>query len=86
MQRQTSVKSTALETDVSLRSDGLWRWISQILVRYSLVFVTLLLVLFFSLSTQHFASVLTLKAMLGDKSIIALLALAASTTMIVGKN
>ena len=85
MQRQTSVKSTALETDVSLRSDGLWRWISQIFVRYSLVFVTLLLVLFFSLSTQHFASVLTLKAMLGDKSIIALLALAASTTMIVGK-
>ncbi|MEM9424213.1 MAG: ABC transporter permease, partial [Spirochaetota bacterium] len=83
MQRQTSMKSTALERDVS--SDGLWVYMQQILVRYSLVFITIILVLFFSFSTKHFASVLTLRALLGDKSIIALLALAASTTMIVGK-
>ena len=85
MQSRTGIKSTALELDVSMRSDGFVRSAGQILVRYSLVVVTLVLILFFSFATEHFASVLTLRAMLGDKSIVALLALAASITMITGK-
>ena len=85
MHSQTGIKSTALELDVSIGSDGFMRSAGQILVRYSLVIAALLLILFFSFATEHFASVLTLRAMLGDKSIVALLALAASVTMITGK-
>ncbi len=85
MQKQTSMKATALEQNVSIQDDGLWCYLQQMFIRYSLVFITVILILFFSLSTKHFASILTLRALLGDKSIIALLALAASTTMIVGK-
>ncbi len=82
---KNSVKSTALEERVSLSRDGLGPWISQLLTRYSLVFLSLILLVVFSLCTDNFASMLTMQAILASKSKIALLALAATVTMIVGK-
>ncbi len=82
---KNSVKSTALEERVSLSRDGFGPWISQLLTRYSLVFLSILLLVVFSLCTDNFASMLTMQAILASKSKIALLALAATVTMIVGK-
>lgn len=82
---QTNIKSTALEQPVSLARDGFGAWFSQMLTRYGLLWLCLLLVVIFSLTTESFASMLTLNAILESKSKIALLALAATTTMIVGK-
>lgn len=80
----TSVKSTALEQQVSLK-DGFKPWLMQQLTRYGLLWLSLILVIVFSLTTPTFASLLTLSAILESKSKIALLALAATITMIVGK-
>lgn len=82
---QTSVKSTALEQAVSLQRDGFIPWLSQQATRYGLLWLCVLLVILFSLTTPTFASMLTLNAILETKSKIALLALAATITMIVGK-
>lgn len=82
---KNSVKSTALEERVSLAKDGPGPWLAQLVTRYSLLFLSVLLVIVFSLCTDSFASMLTLQAILASKSKIALLALAATVTMIVGK-
>ncbi|MDR1533900.1 MAG: ABC transporter permease [Planctomycetota bacterium] len=82
---KNSVRSTALEERVSLSRDGWAPWLIQMLARYSLVFLSLLLLIVFSLLTPSFASMLTLQAILASKSKIALLALAATIVMIVGK-
>lgn len=82
---QTNIKSTALEHPVSIARDGFAAWFSQMLTRYGLLWLCFLLVIIFSLTTDSFASMLTLNAILESKSKIALLALAATTTMIVGK-
>ncbi|QHB17010.1 ABC transporter permease [Mannheimia pernigra] len=82
---QTNIKSTALEQPVSIARDGFMGWFSQMSTRYGLLGLCILLVIVFSLTTDSFASMLTLNAILESKSKIALLALAATTTMIVGK-
>lgn len=82
---QTNIKSTALEQPVSIARDGFLAWFSQMSTRYGLLWLCVLLVIIFSLTTESFASMLTLNAILESKSKIALLALAATTTMIVGK-
>ena len=82
---QTNIKSTALEQPVSIAHDGFMAWFSQMLTRYGLLWLCVLLVIIFSVTTDSFASMLTLNAILESKSKIALLALAATTTMIVGK-
>lgn len=82
---QTNIKSTALEQPVSIARDGFWAWVSQIISRYGLLCLCFLLIILFSMTTDSFASMLTLHAILESKSKIALLALAATTTMIVGK-
>ncbi|PID58081.1 ABC transporter permease [candidate division KSB3 bacterium] len=83
--RKTSVTSTALEQQVHIGRDGILPWLTQVATRYGLLFLCIILGVFFSFITDSFASMLTLQAVLGDKSIIALLALAATITMIVGK-
>lgn len=82
---QTNIKSTALEQPVSLARDGFVAWFSQMLTRYGLLWLCVVLVVIFSLATESFASMLTLNAILESKSKIALLALAATCTMIIGK-
>lgn len=82
---KTSMKSTALETRVSLREHGTLAWLGQAATRYGLLVISVLLVAIFSLTTPSFASMLTLQAILDSKSKIALLALAATIPMIVGK-
>lgn len=82
---QTNIKSTALEQAVSLKRDGFKAWISQMATRYGLLWLCVLLIIIFSLTTTTFASMLTVDAILESKSKIALLALAATITMIVGK-
>lgn len=85
MSSKTSVKSTALEERVSLSQHGVSAWVMQIFTRYGLLVICVLLALIFSLTTPSFASMLTLQAILASKSKIALLALAATIPMIVGK-
>lgn len=85
MSNKTSVKSTALEQRVSLAQDGAGPWLMQILTRYGLLLLCIALVILFSLATPSFASMLTLQAILSSKAKIALLALAATIPMIVGK-
>lgn len=82
---QTSIKSTALEQRISLRQDGFFPWLSQQITRYGLLWLCVILIIVFSLTTTTFASMLTLNAILETKTKIALLALAATITMIVGK-
>ncbi|WHP79869.1 ABC transporter permease [Edwardsiella anguillarum] len=82
---KTSIKSTALETRVSLRRDGTAAWLGQVLTRYGLLILCVALIGLFALTTPSFASLLTLQAILGSKAKIALLALAATVPMIVGK-
>lgn len=85
MSNKTSVKSTALEQRVSLSRDGVSPWMMQVVTRYGLLLLCVVLTLVFSLTTPSFASMLTLQAILASKSKIALLALAATIPMIVGK-
>lgn len=84
MSNKTSVKSTALEQRVSL-AQGWGPWIMQLITRYGLLLLCLVLILVFSLTSPSFASLLTVQAILTSKSKIALLALAATIPMIVGK-
>lgn len=84
----TSIKSTALEADASL--DGaattLGRRLARAVPTYGLVGLTVLLALLFSLLLPDtFPTLFNLRAILSDKSIIALLALAAMIPMITGK-
>ncbi|MFO1271023.1 MAG: ABC transporter permease [Rubrivivax sp.] len=84
----SSIKSTALEPDASL--DGAAATPAQRLLRavpsYGLVVLTVLLALLFSLLLpETFPTLFNLRAILSDKSIIALLALAAMIPMITGK-
>lgn len=85
MSNKTSVKSTALEQRVSLTQDGAGPWLMQVVTRYGLLLLCIVLVVVFSLTTPSFASMLTLQAILSSKAKIALLALAATIPMIVGK-
>lgn len=82
---QTNVRSTALEENVSLAHDGLGACLSQVMTRYGLLIMAILLIIVFSLTSPSFASLLTVQAIVASKSKIALLALAATITMIVGK-
>lgn len=82
---KTSMKSTALESHVSLHEHGAAAWLGQLTTRYGLPVICVVLVIVFSLTTPSFASLLTLQAILDSKSKIALLALAATIPMIVGK-
>ncbi|EQB3910952.1 ABC transporter permease [Buttiauxella gaviniae] len=82
---KTSMKSTALESRVSLREHGVFTWLGQFFTRYGLPVICIVLIAVFSLTTPSFASLLTLQAILDSKSKIALLALAATIPMIVGK-
>jgi ribose transport system permease protein len=84
----SSIKSTALEPDASL--DGAATTLSQRLLRavpaYGLVVLMVALALLFSvLLPETFPTWFNLRAILSDKSIIALLALAAMIPMITGK-
>jgi ribose transport system permease protein len=79
------VKSTALEEQVSLSKDGWFPWMTQMGTRYGLLILSVILLIVFSLTTPSFASMLTAQAILASKSKIALLALAATIPMIVGK-
>ncbi len=83
-----SIQSTALEPDAAL--DGQAMSLGQRLGRavpvYGLVGLTLLLALLFSLLLPDtFPTLFNLRAILSDKSVIALLALAATIPMITGK-
>ncbi|HBI05477.1 MAG TPA: ABC transporter permease, partial [Erwinia persicina] len=82
---KTSVKSTALEQRVSLGEHGAAAWLMQIVTRYGLLLLCVLLTVLFSVLSPSFASMLTLQAILASKAKIALLALAATIPMIVGK-
>lgn len=84
----SSIKSTALEPDASL--DGAATTLAQRLARavpsYGLVVLTVALALLFSaLLPDTFPTLFNLRAILSDKSIIALLALAAMIPMVTGK-
>lgn len=61
---QTNIKSTALEQPVSIARDGFIAWFSQMSTRYGLLGLCVLLVIIFSLTTESFASMLTLNAIL----------------------
>ncbi len=78
---KTHIKSTSLEHPISLTPQG----VLQIFTRYSLVWLCIFFITLFSFTTDSFASLFTLNAILETKSKIALLALAATITMIVGK-
>jgi ribose transport system permease protein len=84
----TSIRSTALEPDPSL--DGvalsLMQRIARAIPSYGLVALTVFLALLFSaLLPNTFPTLFNLRAIIGDKSVIALLALAATIPMITGK-
>ena len=84
----SSIQSTALEPDASL--DGAATTTAQRLLRavpsYGLVVLMVLLALLFAvLLPDTFPTLFNLRAILSDKSIIALLALAAMIPMITGK-
>ncbi len=81
----SSVKSTALEERVSLSRDGIVPVLTQAGTRYGLLILCVLLIILFSVATPSFASMLTLQAIFASKSKVALLALAATIPMIVGK-
>ena len=83
-----SIKSTALEPDPSLDGDAatLAQRLGRALPVYGLVGLTVLLALLFSVtSPETFPTLFNLRAILSDKSVIALLALAATIPMITGK-
>ena len=83
-----SIKSTALEPDRSLDGDAVspLQRLSRALPVYGLVMLTLGLALLFSLLLPDtFPTLFNLRSILADKSVIALLALAATIPMITGK-
>ncbi len=84
----SSVRSTALEPDASLdgHADSWARRLVQAIPSYGLVFLTVAMALLFSLLLPDtFPTLFNLRSILSDKSIIALLALAAMIPMITGK-
>ncbi len=84
----SSIKSTALEPDRSLDGDALTlvqRFVRAIPV-YGLVMLLVMLALLFSvLLPDTFPTLFNLRSILADKSVIALLALAATIPMVTGK-
>ena len=85
MSKRSNVKSTALETKVSLAGDGWGAVAGQGMTRYGLVIILVALTVGFSLTAPEFFSILTAQAILSTQTIIAILALAAMLPMIVGK-
>ena len=87
----TSIRSTALEPspeDLPAADSvgGVLRRLLATLPVYGLVWLTLALLVFFSILLPHsFPTLFNLRSVLGDKSIIALLALAAMIPMVAGK-
>lgn len=80
----SNIKSTALETEITM-SLGMGNLLTQVTMRYGLLLLTIFLVILFSLTTDTFFSMLTLQAILSEKSVVAILALTAMVTMITGK-
>ncbi len=83
-----SIQSTALEPDKTLDGDALtiWQRLGRGVPVYGLVVLTVGLAVFFSiLLPDTFPTIFNLRAILADKSVIALLALAATIPMITGK-
>jgi len=83
-----SIKSTALESDPSFDGSALTltQRIGHLIPVYGLVVLTLGLAVLFSVLLPHtFPTLFNLRSILGDKSVIALLALAATIPMITGK-
>lgn len=84
----SSIRSTALEPDASLdgQATTLPRRLLRAMPTYGLLVLTVVLALMFSLLLPDtFPTLFNLRAILSDKSIIALLALAAMIPMITGK-
>jgi len=82
-----SIKSTALEP-TRRELDGLsgWQRLARLIPVYGLPIMTVLLIVLFSiLLPRTFPTLLNLRSILGDKSIIALLALAAMIPMMAGR-
>jgi len=80
-----SIKATALEPDASPHDSRLVRLARQLPV-YGLPILTLVLIVLFSiLLPDSFPTLFNLRAILADKSVIALLALAATIPMMTGK-
>ena len=85
--RMSSIRSTALEpTRAELREASLGQRIARLVPVYGLVILTVLLILLFSLLLpETFPTLLNLRSILSDKSLIALLSLAAMIPMMTGK-
>ena len=84
----TSIQSTALEPDHALdgQAVNLLQRFTRAMPVYGLVVLTVLLALLFSVMLpETFPTLFNLRAILADKSVIALLALAATIPMITGK-
>lgn len=84
----TSIQSTALEPDHSLDGDAatLVQRFTRAMPVYGLVVLTVLLAAMFSVMLPDtFPTLFNLRAILADKSVIAILALAATIPMITGK-
>lgn len=83
----TSIKSSALERDPSeFIGASLWQRLTGGLPIYGLVILAVLLALLFSIALPDtFPTLFNLRSILSDKSVIALLALAAMVPMITGK-
>jgi ribose transport system permease protein len=83
----SSIRSTALEpTRAELREATLGQRIARLIPVYGLVILTVLLILLFSLLLpETFPTLLNLRSILSDKSLIALLSLAAMIPMMTGK-
>jgi len=80
-----SIKATALEPDIAPGTPWPTRCLQQLPV-YGLPLLTLALIILFSLLLpQSFPTLFNLRAILADKSVIALLALAATVPMMTGK-
>ena len=83
-----SIKATALEPDPTFdsRSKGLLAGIGQLIPVYGLPALTVGLILLFSvLLPDSFPTLFNLRSILSDKSVIAILALAATIPMMTGK-
>lgn len=82
-----SIRSNALEpTAVELRGLSLGQRLIRLVPVYGLLLLTLALILFFSLILPDtFPTMLNLRSILGDKSVIALLSLAAMIPMMAGR-
>jgi ribose transport system permease protein len=82
-----SLRSNALEpTRLELAGLSPWQRIARLLPVYGLPILTVLLIVFFSLLLPRtFPTLLNLRSILGDKSVIALLSLAAMIPMMAGR-